>query len=93
MIPRLRNFRDRWNALPRPVHVGLAVVLCALTTLFALIWMYDRRHPNPHTVEIGFNPIAATFFDPATSSIPIYSVARGSPAEQAGCAPAIRSSP
>ena len=73
-----------WSALPRPVHVGLAVILCALTTLFALIWMYDRRHPNPHTVEIGFNANRATFYDPATSSIPIYSVSRGSPAEQAG---------
>lgn len=76
-----------WIPVPRPLLIVLAVLLCALTTLFALIWMYDRRHSNSHTVEIGFNQNRATFFDPATSSIPIYTVSRASPAEQGGLRP------
>jgi sigma-B regulation protein RsbU (phosphoserine phosphatase) len=46
--------------------------------------MYDARHPGMHLVEIGFNQSRDTFFDPATSSIPVYNVQPGSPAEHAG---------
>ena len=42
-----RQLSHRWNALPRTVHVGLAVVLCALTTLFALVWMYVPSTSEP----------------------------------------------
>ncbi|MGB7848418.1 MAG: SpoIIE family protein phosphatase [Candidatus Acidiferrum sp.] len=79
-------FLRPWSSVPRPLLIALAVLLCAATTLHALVWMYDQRHPA-HVVEIGFNQSRVTFFDPATSSIPIYTVTPGSPAEHAGLQP------
>jgi len=73
-----------WTSLPRPLLLALAVVFCAAATLYALVWMYDARHAGANPVEIGFNQSRTTFFDPVTSSIPIYNVKPGSPAEQAG---------
>ncbi len=76
--------RRGWCALPRPVLLAFAVLLCASTTLYALAWMHDVRHPASHLVEIGFNSSRNTYFDPATSSIPVFNVQAGSPAERAG---------
>jgi sigma-B regulation protein RsbU (phosphoserine phosphatase) len=81
------NIVQRWNSLPRPAHLALAVVFCAATTLYAAIWMSGALHGNlgkPHDVEIGINQTVTTFFDPATSSIPILDVVHESPAERAG---------
>jgi len=64
--------------------VVVAVFFCAATTLYALAWMYDARHPGLQSVEIGFNQSHNTFFDPTTSSIPVYDVEPGSPAAHAG---------
>jgi sigma-B regulation protein RsbU (phosphoserine phosphatase) len=72
-----------WTSLPGRLLLALALLLCAATTLFALTWMFDRRHPA-HFVEIGFNQSRNTLFDPATSSIPVFNVMPGSPAERAG---------
>jgi sigma-B regulation protein RsbU (phosphoserine phosphatase) len=63
--------------------MALAGLFCAATALYALTWMYDARHPGRHPVEIGINQSRDTFFDPATSSVPIYNVIPGSPAEHA----------
>ena len=64
--------------------VTLAVLFCAATTFYALAWMYDARKAGANRVEIGINQSRETFFDPNTSSIPIYNVLAGSPAEKAG---------
>jgi len=73
-----------WRTLARPVLLALAVLLCAATTVYSLAWMYDARHPGLPLVEIGFNQSRDTFFDPATSSIPVFNVEPGSPAAAAG---------
>jgi PDZ domain len=73
-----------WRDLPRPLLLALAVLLCLATTLYALLWISDARHPGQHLVGIGFNQSRDTFFDPATSSIHIYNVKPDSPAEHAG---------
>src|SRR6202008_872002 len=75
-----------WTSLPRPLLLALAIFLCAATTLFALTWMYEVRRPGVY-VEIGFNQSRDTFFDPVTSSISIFNVVPGSPAERAGLRP------
>jgi hypothetical protein len=77
-------FRPMWTSLPRLLLLAAAVVFCAATTLYALSWMYDQRHPLPHPVEIGFNQSRDTFFDQRSKSIPVYNVTAGSPAEKAG---------
>jgi len=46
--------------------------------------MYDQRYSPHHFVEIGFNVARDTYFNPRTSSIPVYNVAPDSPAEKAG---------
>jgi len=64
--------------------LAIAVLLCAATTIYALVWMYDARHPALNLVEIGFNRVHDTFFDPVTSSIRVYDVEPESPAARAG---------
>jgi sigma-B regulation protein RsbU (phosphoserine phosphatase) len=76
-----------WSSLPRPLLVTLALLFCAATSFYALMWMYDVRHPSAYPVEIGFNHFRDTFFDPATSSLPIFTVKPGGPAEKAGLRP------
>ncbi len=76
--------RRLWSTLPRAVLLIFAVLLCVVTTLYALAWMRDARYPATHTVEIGFNQSRDTYFDRTTSSIPVYNVQPGSPAEHAG---------
>src|ERR1700687_319027 len=73
-----------WTPLPRPLLLALAVIFCAATTVYALAWMYDVRHLRLHHVEIGINRSRDTFFDPQTSSITIFNVLTGGPAERAG---------
>jgi sigma-B regulation protein RsbU (phosphoserine phosphatase) len=72
------------SSLPRSVLVTLAVFFCAATALYALAWMIDARHPSISQVEIGINQSADTYFDLASSSVPIFNVIPGSPAERAG---------
>lgn len=73
-----------WTSLPRPLLATVAILFCAATIVYALAWIYDARHPSLHLVEIGFNQSRDTFFDPVTSSIPVFNVEPGSPAERAG---------
>src|SRR5271170_3473540 len=75
--------RPSWH-LSRPSCRTLAVVFCVATALYAAAWMFDARHPSISQVEIGINLQTDTFFDPASSSVPILNVMPGSPAEQAG---------
>jgi phosphoserine phosphatase RsbU/P len=74
----------RWPSLPQPLLLALALIFCALTSVYAAAWIYDAQHAKPHQVELGFNQNRDTFFDPATSSIPVFNVIPGSPAERAG---------
>jgi len=83
-ITKTNTAQRRWSSLPRPLLLAFAAVFCAATTLYALAWMYGARHPNIHQVELGINQSRDTFFDPTTSSIPIFNVIPGSPAEQVG---------
>jgi phosphoserine phosphatase RsbU/P len=70
--------------LPRPLLLALAVLFCAATVIYAAAKMYDSWYPDRNHVEVGFNNSQPTFFDPDTSSIPVFSVIRDSPAEHAG---------
>jgi sigma-B regulation protein RsbU (phosphoserine phosphatase) len=76
--------RHWWSFIPRPVLLTLAVILCAATIVYALVWIVDARHVSISQVEIGINQTADTFFDPSTGSVPIFNVLPGSPAESAG---------
>ncbi|HTP69039.1 MAG TPA: SpoIIE family protein phosphatase [Dongiaceae bacterium] len=69
---------------PRWLLLAIAVLFCAATSIYALAWMYDQRNSPQHFVEIGFNTARETYFNPKTSSIPVYDVAPNSPAEKAG---------
>lgn len=73
--------------IPRPTLMIAATVFCAVVTLYAGTWMYEIRRTVQHQVELGFNTDRATMFDAATSCIPVYNVAPGSPAEKAGLRP------
>jgi len=81
-----RSLREL-NSLPRSLRVALAVLLCLATSVYSIAWMYDQRHPSTHIVEIGFNQSRDTYFDPKTSSIPVFTVMADSPAEKAGLRP------
>jgi phosphoserine phosphatase RsbU/P len=82
--PNLHKPLHSWTSLPRPLLLSLAIIFCAATSLHALVWMYDVRHSTFHPVEIGFNQTRATYFDRASSSIPVFTVTPESPAEAAG---------
>jgi phosphoserine phosphatase RsbU/P len=73
-----------WWYLSRPLRLALAIVFCAATAFYAVLWMFDARHPSISQVEIGINQSTDTFFDPGTSSVPVFNVIPGSPAAQAG---------
>ena len=70
-----------WTSLPRPVLLGIAVVFCAVTTAYAIVWMYNVRSVG---VELGFNQLHDDTFDGETHSVKVYDVVRDSPAEKAG---------
>jgi sigma-B regulation protein RsbU (phosphoserine phosphatase) len=77
----------RWCIpVPFPILIAAAIIFAAATSWYAFLWMANAQRPgNP--VEIGINAGRETRFDPATSSIPIYNVVHGSPAEDAGIQP------
>jgi len=79
-----KPFPQRWSSLPQPALVAVAVIFCALTSLYAAVWIYGALHTSLYRVELGFNQDRDTFYDPATSSIPVFNVIPGSPAESAG---------
>jgi phosphoserine phosphatase RsbU/P len=72
-----------WSSLPRALLISLALVFCAITTLYALVWMYDVRS-LASAVEFGFNNTHDEQFDEQSHSIPVGDVIPGSPAEMAG---------
>ncbi|HTZ31437.1 MAG TPA: SpoIIE family protein phosphatase [Methylomirabilota bacterium] len=72
-----------FGMLPRPLLISLAVVFCLAVAIYAGAWITDARR-GPHPVELGFNIDLPTYFDPVSSSIEVYNVAPGSPAERAG---------
>ena len=84
-----RTFASWWTSLPRPVLLLVAVFLCAVTTIYAIIWMYDVRLMGS-TVELGFNKKHDEAYDPRTHSIPVEDVSPDSPAEGAGLKPGDR---
>jgi phosphoserine phosphatase RsbU/P len=79
-----KPFPQRWSSLPQPALVAVAVIFCTLTSVYAGVWIYGALHTGIYRVELGFNHDRDTFYDPATSSIPVYNVIPGSPAERAG---------
>ena len=80
-------FRMRpWTSFPRPLLYFLATIFCLITSLYALVWMYDVRRPG-QPVEIGFDRSRDTVFDLSCSCISVYDVERGSPADHAGLLP------
>ena len=80
-------FRMRpWTSLPRPLLYILAAIFCLITSLYALVWMYDARRPG-QPVEIGFDRSRDTVFDPSCSCVSVYDVEHGSPADHAGLLP------
>lgn len=72
-----------WTALPRPVLIAVAILFCALTTLYAVVWMYNARSLGS-LVEFGFNHTHDEQYDQRTHSINVGDVVPGSPAESAG---------
>jgi phosphoserine phosphatase RsbU/P len=80
---RTFSFASWWTSLPRPALLVVAVVLCAVTTLYAAIWMYDIRLMGS-VVELGFNHAHDEQYDQRTHSIFVGDVVPDSPAEKAG---------
>lgn len=72
-----------WTSLPRPLLMSSAVLFCAATTLYAVVWMYEARFGGT-MVELGFNKIHSESYDERTHSISVGDVVPGSPAEKAG---------
>jgi phosphoserine phosphatase RsbU/P len=72
-----------WTSLPRPLLIAIAVVFCALTTVYAAIWMYDARSLYS-PVELGFNNSHSQEYNDKTHWIRVADVVPGSPAEKAG---------
>jgi sigma-B regulation protein RsbU (phosphoserine phosphatase) len=70
-----------WTALPRPLLIAFAFLLCILATLYGVAWMYAARSI---VVELGFNKTRANDYSDKTHSIFVADVEPGSPAEQAG---------
>jgi len=70
---------QRWSTLPRPVLVALASLFAVATILYAFLWMYAVRHPEP-PVELGF----ASLYSATDRCSIVQTVEKGGPAEQAG---------
>ena len=65
---------------------------CLVTSLYALLWMYDARQSTSYAVEIGFNRSRDTSFDPSSSCISVYNVEHDSPPITLACSPVTKSS-
>jgi sigma-B regulation protein RsbU (phosphoserine phosphatase) len=74
---------SRWFSLPRPFLAALAMVFAVGAVLYASVWMYVERYPDPR-VELGFNKLHNEQYDEKAHSIKVGDVVQGSPAEQAG---------
>jgi phosphoserine phosphatase RsbU/P len=74
---------SRWFSLPRPFLAALATVFAVAAVLYASVWMYVERYPDPR-VELGFNKLHNEQYDERAHSIKVGDVLQGSPAEQAG---------
>jgi PDZ domain len=74
---------SRWFSLPRPFLAALATVFAVAAVLYASVWMYVERYPDPR-VELGFNKLHNEQYDERAHSIKVGDVVQGSPAEQAG---------
>ncbi|HYA64250.1 MAG TPA: SpoIIE family protein phosphatase [Candidatus Sulfotelmatobacter sp.] len=72
-----------WTSLPRPLLLSVAVLFCASTTLYAIVWMYDVRSGGT-MVELGFNKTHDEQYDQRTHSVLVGDVVQDSPAEKAG---------
>jgi phosphoserine phosphatase RsbU/P len=72
-----------WTSLPRPLLVAVAVLFCATTSAYAILWMYGMRTGNTG-VELGFNRSHDEQYDEKTHSLRVGDVVPGSPAEKAG---------
>jgi len=46
------------------------MLFCILTTVYAVVWMYDARAPESQ-VELGFNKSHDAEYDKRTHSIPV----------------------
>jgi phosphoserine phosphatase RsbU/P len=73
----------RRTALPRPLLLGVAILLCATATVYSALWMLNARSWSS-VVELGFNHTYTERFDKKTHSIFVGDVVPGSPAEKAG---------
>jgi len=80
---RKLSLGDSWVRLPRPLLLSVAMFFCILTTVYAVVWMYDARAPES-LVELGFNKSHDEEYDKRTHSIPVADVVPGSPADKAG---------
>jgi len=72
-----------WSSLPRPLLIGLAILFCAIATLYAVVWMINVRAWST-MVELGFNRTHNEQYSRRTHSIAVGDVVPGSPAEAAG---------
>jgi phosphoserine phosphatase RsbU/P len=84
MVDTASRFRLRpWTSLPRPLLLAVAILLCASTTLYAALWIYDVR-TGASKVELGFNKSHNEVYSQRTHSIFVGDVVPDSPAERAG---------
>jgi len=75
--------RFAWGALPRPFLVCAAILFCAASTTYALVWMLNVR-TWATMVELGFNRTHDEQYDKLTHSVAVADVVRASPAEHMG---------
>jgi len=72
-----------WTSLPWPFLITVAVVFCAVSITYAVVWMFNVRTPASK-VELGFNKTHNEQYDAKTHSIFVGDVVENSPAERAG---------
>ena len=84
-----KSLSRSWTSLPRTLLLAVAVLFCAATSAYAILWMYGIRTGNSG-VELGFNRSHDEQYDEKTHSLRISDVVPGSPAEKAGMRPGDR---